>query len=251
MSSSQAGATDSKPLKWGKSSFPKLSAFVGLLVAFIALIAISDTDLSLFVLPNYPQNAYAGKVVWITGGSSGIGASLAKDLALAGAQVVISARRLDKLNEVVDSLKTRLSAASRPIPLVLPLDVLDFDEQKKALDNILSTYGKLDVVVLNAGRTQRSLAVNTSIDVTKEIFDLNFISTVNLARITLPHFLQQGSGQMVVVSSVAGKFGVPISSSYAASKFALQGYFDSLRAEVHSHGVHVSTICPGLLYQAT
>jgi dehydrogenase/reductase SDR family protein 7 len=104
------------------------------------------------------------------------------------------------------------------------------------VSTILKKYGRIDSVVLNAGRSQRSLAVNTEISVTKEIMDLNYISTVNLVRLTLPSMLSQKSGQYVVISSLSGKFGVPISSSYSSSKFALQGYFDSLRGEVSSEG---------------
>jgi short-subunit dehydrogenase len=158
---------------------------------------------------------------------------------------VLSARREGHLNELATTLRSSLPP-SVPSPFVLPLDVLDLDAQKKALGAIISKFGRIDSLVLNAGRAQRSLASNTSLEVTQEIFQLNFFAAVNLATITLPQFSNQGSGQFVVISSVAGKFGVPISSSYAASKFALQGYFDSLRAEVSAQGIQVSSICPGL-----
>ena len=131
------------------------------------------------------------------------------------------------------------------IPISVPLDVLSFEKQKEAHDTIIKKFGKIDSIVLNAGRTQRSLALDTDISQTKEILELNFFSTVNLARIVLKDMALKKSGNVIVISSVAGKFGVPISSSYSASKFALQGYFDSLRAEVSSQGIHVTTVCPG------
>ena len=125
------------------------------------------------------------------------------------------------------------------------VDVTSHDEQKEVLDTILSKFRKIDILVLNAGRSQRSLAVNTPIEDTKSLFDLNVIGAIDLTRHILPHMLKNGDGHIVAISSVTGKFGVPISSSYSASKFAMQGYFDSLRGEVDYQGVRVTVICPG------
>ena len=129
-------------------------------------------------------------------------------------------------------------------PLSLTVDATESAKQKQALDSVVKKFGKIDILVLNAGRSQRSLAVNTPIEDTKSIFDLNIISAIDLTRNTLPHMLENGNGHIVAISSVtgkngilacstfqfphmiqycnSGKFGVPISSSYSASKFAMQ-----------------------------
>ncbi|CAM9191904.1 unnamed protein product, partial [Ectocarpus fasciculatus] len=182
---------------------------------------------------------FNGKVVWITGASSGIGASLARDLSRNGAQVVISARRADALQEVA------LSCTGQLKPFVLPLDVTDHEAQQAALDTIISKFGRLDTLVLNAGRSQRAVAADTSFEDTKSLFDLNVFAVIHLAKITLPHFLERQSGQFVVVSSVSGFLGTPIGSSYSATKFALHGYFDALRAELADDNIHVVMVCPG------
>jgi short-subunit dehydrogenase len=105
----------------------------------------------------------------------------------------------------------------------------------------------VDVVVNNAGISQRSRAVETRLDVEKALFDVNYFGTVELTRHLLPHFLERKSGHIVVISSVVGKLGTPIRTSYAASKHALHGYFDSLRAELDGTGISVSLVCPGYI----
>ena len=215
-----------------------LGSILAILLAW--LLAISDCDLPVFLLPKTPDNAFEDKVIWITGASSGIGAALATDLAMLGARVIMSARRKDKLQAVAASI-----TGAKHKPQVLPLDVMDYIAQKSAIEVILQEHGRIDSVVLNAGKSQRSLAVNTSQQESRDILELNFFSTVELTRMVLPSMQTQKSGHIVVISSVAGKFGVPISSSYSASKYALQGYYDSLRGEIMSDNIKVTMINPG------
>lgn len=215
--------------------------FLGAIALLAALWFCCDADIALVLAPSPPANAFEGKVIWITGASSGIGASLTKDLVRAGAKVVISARRASMLEDLVWECR----GLGKFGPISMPLDVLDLKKQEEVIANIYAMVGQIDMVVLNAGRSQRSLAVDTDISVTRDLMELNYISAVNIVRLTLPHMLRRKEGYYVVVSSLSGKFGVPISSSYSASKFALQGYFDSLRGEVSSEGIHVSTVCPG------
>lgn len=184
-----------------------------LLCLAISLFSLMDADLLGYLYP--AAGDFNGKVVWITGASSGIGASLARDLTRKGAQVIISARRADALREVAATC----SGPHRPV--VLPLDVTDHSAQKAALNEILNQFGRIDSVVLNAGRSQRSIAADTSFEDTKSLFDLNVFAVIHLAKIVLPAFLSQKSGQFVVVSSVSGFLGTPIGSSYSATKFAL------------------------------
>lgn len=211
--------------------------------AFVAWFKLVDADWTTYLydaLLGPDPNRISSKVVWIIGASSGIGADLARQYAAAGAQVILSARREDELRKVAASCTN-----TQYTPIVSPMDVLDFASHEAAFQRILTQCKRLDVCVLNAGRTQRSLAEDTSLEVTRQMLELNVFSQINLAQVVLPTFLDQRAGTFLVTSSVAGKSGVPISSSYAASKHALHGYFDSLRLEVADRGVDVCLSCPG------
>lgn len=162
-----------------------------LAAVLIGLFLKNDADLSLIFMPKVPENSYKGKVVWITGASSGIGASLAEDLTKLGANVIISARRTDKLEEVASKCSKFGES-----PDVLPLDVTIPDEQQKAFDFIMNKYGRIDSLVLNAGISQRNTANDTPYSVTKNMFEVNFFSFVSLTKIVLPTLLKQQSGQV-------------------------------------------------------
>ena len=209
----------------------------------IGLHLASDTDLFLKYLPftsDDAHTAFSQKVVWITGASSGIGAQLARDYAAAGAQVVISARREDQLNTV-----GRECSLLGKHPLILPLDVTDYVAQKEAVSSIIEEYGHIDILVLNAGRSQRSLALETDLEHTRSLMELNVMSYIALAKEVGPMMVKRGKGDIVVVGSVAGKTPSPLQSTYSATKFALQGYFDVLRSELYQYGVNVLLVCPG------
>ena len=223
------------------------------LVAFVAWLLLFDADSTTYLslaAAGIDSAVIRGKVVWIVGASSGIGEALAIELAKHGAKVVLSARRKAELDRVA-------ALCVGPFPaFVLPLDVLDYDAHPKALAALLAKHGSLDIAVLNAGRTQRALAETTEVEVTRQMLDLNVISQISIAKQCLTHFLAKpeplagaGSGQQrglfVVTSSVSGKFGAPVASSYCATKHALHGYFDALRLEVADRGVGVCMVCPG------
>lgn len=207
--------------------------------AVIGIFLTSDCDLFLYLALPPPENAFQGKVVWITGASSGIGASLALEIVKSGGEVIISARREDLLDEVAKNC-----SYFGKEPMVLPLDVTNYENQKKAYDKIINKYGKIDSLVLNAGRSQRAPALDTDIHDTEDLMKLNYFSFVSLARTVVPAMVSHGGGQVflfeffliafhrdenvleflsqvVVVSSVSGKFGTPVGSSYSGTKFAL------------------------------
>jgi dehydrogenase/reductase SDR family member 7 len=209
-------------------------------VVLLALFFKSDTDLPLFVAPYEQKNSFAGKVVWITGASSGIGAALAEDMVKAGAKVIISARRVAQLEKVADSC-----AKVGERPFVLPLDVVDFTAHQEAYAVVLRNFGIVDSLVLNAGQTQRNTALDTDLAVTQDLMNLNFMSYVALTKLVLPDMLRRKDGQIVVTSSLSGIIGTPLGSSYSATKFALHGYFNALRAEVFMQGINVLIVCPG------
>ena len=179
------------------------------------------------------------KVVWITGASSGIGAALAQAFAREGATLVLSARRQAELVEV--------AATCEGQPLVLPLDLARSETFPELVETVMTRLGRIDVVVHNGGISQRALAKETRLDVDRRVMEVNYFGAVALTKAVLPFMLEAKAGQFVVISSVMGKIGTPLRSAYAASKHALHGFFDCLRAEVADDGLFVSLICPGYI----
>merc|ERR1712227_680434 len=184
------------------------------------------------------------KVIWITGASSGIGAALAVEASRHGAKLVLTARRTDALEEVKQNCIKQGNISEEDI-LVLPLDMCDLQSHSGALKKVLDKFGKLSVLINNAGRSQRARWEHTDIAVDKDMFELNVFSIINLTRLVLPHMLDTGEGTVAVMSSCAGKSGVPFSGTYTASKHALHGYFESLRTEKVGSGVDICLLCPG------
>ncbi len=185
---------------------------------------------------------FDNKLVWITGASSGIGEYLAYALNEEGARLVLSSRKTDELNRVKSRCKHPDSVH------VIPLDVSDQDAIPKAVEEVISSFGSIDILINNAGISQRELALNTQLSVDRQIMDVNYFGTIALTKAVAPHMQTRRAGQIVVISSVMGKIGVPYRSAYAASKHALHGFFDSLRAELYPDGIRVSLICPGYVH---
>lgn len=177
------------------------------------------------------------QVVWITGASSGIGAALAEAFARDGARLILSARRRVELEQV--------AARCDGEPFILPLDLARSDELASHVSTVLARFGRIDVLVHNGGVSQRSRVADTHLDVDRRIMEVNYFGAVALTKAVLPTLLRAGSGHIVVVSSVMGKLGTPLRSAYAASKHALHGFFDCLRAEIADDGLFVTLICPG------
>ena len=183
------------------------------------------------------------KVVWVTGASAGIGEAIALEFASRGAKVVLSARRKEQLEAVAK----KASEAGASGTLILPLDLNELDSFQPAMDQILEKWGQIDVLVNNAGISQRALVKDTEVAVDERLMKINYLGTVGLTKVVLPHLLAQKSGAIGVVSSLVGKFGTPYRSSYAASKHALHGFFDSLRTEVYDKGLTITILCPGFI----
>ena len=185
------------------------------------------------------------KVAWITGASSGIGEALSVAYAKESCRLVLSARREDELERV----KKRCIEAGLmgDDVLVLPLDVTREEDMPAAVERVLQHFGQIDLLINNAGISQRSLFVDTDISVYRTIFNVDVIGPIALTKAVLPVMLKQGSGNLVVTSSIAGKVGVPYRTGYCAAKHAIMGFYDSLRAELHGTGVRVTTILPGFV----
>jgi dehydrogenase/reductase SDR family protein 7B len=184
---------------------------------------------------------FSDKVAWVTGASSGIGEALAPLLAARGATLVISARREDQLRRV------QAACANAERHLILPLDMSEGAAFGPALQLVLARFGRVDLLVHCAGISQRAYAAETQIEVDRRIMEVNYFGPVALTKQVLPSMLARRAGQIVVVSSLLGKFGAPNRSAYCASKHALVGFFDSLRAEVAGDGITVTMICPGFV----
>jgi dehydrogenase/reductase SDR family protein 7 len=191
------------------------------------------------------EYTFEGKVVWITGASSGIGEALAKALAGSGARVVFSARRESELQRVRDECIA--AGADSGDLLVLPLDVVDYDALPAAVEAILKRFGRVDMLVNNAGNSQRSFCLDTDMQVYRTLIELNVLGQIAVTKAILPVLVEQGSGHILVTASVAGKVGVPLRTGYCAAKHAVMGFFDSLRTEVAHLGIRVTTIVPGFI----
>lgn len=178
-----------------------------------------------------------GKRIWITGASSGLGEALAHEAAHQGAQLVLSARSRDKLVQLAKALPGSADAQVVPLDLTVPAS---FAEAYRAA-------GRVDILVNNGGISQRSTAMETQMDVVRKVMETNFFGHVALTKVILPDMVDRGSGHIVVTSSVVGHLGTPMRSTYAASKHALHGYYDSLRYELRQHNVDVTIVCPGYI----
>lgn len=189
--------------------------------------------------------SFADKVVWITGASSGIGEGLAKEFSNRGAKLVLSARNQAQLQRVADECIAKGSPAEHI--LVLPLDVGELDTMAAAKDRVIAAFGRIDMLINNAGISQRSLCLETDLSVYQTMMHVNVLGQIALTKQVLPVMVEQGEGMMVVTSSVAGKVGAPIRTGYCAAKHAVMGFFDSLRTEVAHLGIKVTTITPGFI----
>lgn len=184
---------------------------------------------------------YQGKWIWITGASSGIGRELAFLYDKLGAHLILSSRNLRKLEAVKDH------CTGKGEKHLVALDLEKYDEMEEKVSQVLKITSRIDILVNNGGISQRSYASETDLNVTQRLMNVNFMGTVALSMALLPYMTKVGDGQIVVISSVVGKYGSPFRSSYSASKHALHGFFDSLRLEVENLGIDITIICPGFV----
>ena len=184
-----------------------------------------------------------GKVIWITGASSGIGEALAYALARKNTRLILSARRKEELARV----KGNCPAAGQANIRILPLDLEKSDTLKLSVEAALQLFGHIDILINNGGIGQRSLVAETSLSVDRKLMETNYFGAIALTKYLLPHFIARKTGHFVSISSLTGKFGTPYRSGYAASKHALHGFFDALRAEHHKDNIRVTMICPGFI----
>ena len=180
-----------------------------------------------------------GKTVWITGASSGIGEGLAKAMCAAGAAVILSGRRVAELDRVAGGIGCEA--------LVLPFEATDYAALPAIVEKARAWRGGIDMLVNNAGISQRSLALDTGFDVYRRLMEIDFFAPLRLTQLVLPAMVERGSGHLMAISSVAGKAGSPLRTGYCAAKHAVVGYFDALRAEIDRYAVGVTVVTPGFV----
>jgi short-subunit dehydrogenase len=183
-----------------------------------------------------------GKVVWITGASSGIGRALALACGRAGARLILSARSAAALEAVA----RETGAEAR----VIPLDLTHLGELPGAAAEALAAFGGVDIMVHNAGVAVRERVADVSLEVHEQVLRTNYLGPVVLTQALLPAMRARGGGRFVVISSLSGKYGGPLLGAYAGSKHALHGYFETLRGEERERGIAVTIVVPGFIRTA-
>lgn len=186
------------------------------------------------------MNYFENKIIWITGSSSGIGEGFVNHLSNVDCKLVISARRKEELERVKNA-----NANAKADILIYPMDLTQADQISTAVAQVKSEVGDVDLVIHSGGISQRDLVLDTSMEVQRQIMEVNYFGTIDLARQLLPGMVNKQSGHHVVITSAVGIISTPLRSGYCASKHALHGFFDSLRAEHYKDNVDVTLICPG------
>lgn len=184
---------------------------------------------------------FAAQTIWITGASSGIGEALADAFLKQGARVILSGRRLEELKRVAAQAPNRC--------LLLPFESTDYQALPDVVERAWAWTGQVDLLINNAGISQRSLALDTHLDVYRQLIEVDYMAPLALTQLVLPKMVARQAGHLAVVSSVAGKVGTPLRSGYCGAKHAVIGYFDAIRAEVEqAYGIAVSVILPGSVH---
>ena len=184
---------------------------------------------------------FKNKTVLITGASSGIGEALVNVFVNRGAKTIISGRNVAELTRVKNS-------SSNPANVeILVLDLANYNAIAQTIQNFFGIDGTVDILINNAGLSQRSMAIETALSVDEQLINTNLLGTIALTKAVLPFMLKNSTSQIVVISSVMGKLGAPLRSSYAAAKHGLHGFFDTLRAELKNNNLKVLMVCPGFV----
>lgn len=179
--------------------------------------------------------------VWITGASSGIGEACAYRYAAQGCRLILTSSSRQKLEDVADRCRQKGAKDLR----VLPYDLGEPDGIKLLVREAWNAFGGIDILYCNAGISQRTSVEDTPLPMVRRIMEVNFFAPVALAEAILPLMVSNGGGRIAVTTSIAGRFGFPLRCAYSASKHALYGFFETLRAENHGKGISVTIVCPG------
>lgn len=187
------------------------------------------------------MGSIAKKTIWVTGASSGIGESLTYQLNQMGCKLVISSRNEAELRRV------KKNSHNSDTIKIIPLDLANFKGLALKTKEAITAFGTIDILINNAGISQRSYIADTDFEVYEKLMNVNYLGTIALTKALLPHFTERKKGHFVTVTSLMGKFGSPLRSGYCAAKHALHGFFDVLRMEHEEDGIAVTLICPGFV----
>ena len=179
--------------------------------------------------------------VWITGASSGIGEACAYRYAAQGARLILTSSSAERLEKVAE--KCRAAGATQVV--VLPYDFSSNDDIEALVQSAWDATEGIDIVMLNAGISQRTNVEDTSMEMVRKIMEVNYFAPVAIAKAMLPRMIAAGGGKIAVTTSIAGRFGFPLRCGYSSSKFALYGFFETLQAEYYDAGIRVTIVCPG------
>lgn len=185
---------------------------------------------------------YQGKTIWITGASSGIGEAFARAFYREGANLILSSRREEVLQQVKESLGEEISHVK-----IISLDLTDSSSFREKAREALAAFGQIDLLINNGGVSQRATVLESEMETYRRLMEINYFGSVGLTKQVLPHMVERKSGHIIVTSSVAGKIGTRYRSGYSASKHAVQGFFNSLRQEMYEHNIAVTLLCPGFI----
>lgn len=183
---------------------------------------------------------FENKTIWITGASSGIGEACAYLFAKEKANLILTGTRADKLIEVQQVCLKNGGRCE-----VLPYDLSDLGGISVLVEKALECFGRIDVMFNNAGISQRAKAGETILEVDRKIMEVNYFAPVKITKLLLPEMIRNGGGIFATTTSIAGRFGFPLRSAYAASKHALYGFFESVQAEYYTDHIRSVLICPG------
>jgi short-subunit dehydrogenase len=183
---------------------------------------------------------FSGKRIWITGASSGIGKAIAIALSSKNPQLILSGRNQNELDIVGGLCREKGCSVS-----IVPFDLGDNSSIEKAVKTVFEYGTNIDCLFHFGGISQRSLVNETPVSIDRKIFEVNFFGAITLTKAILPEMIKNGGGHIAITTSIVGKFGFPYRSSYSASKHALHGFFESLRAENTQNNIRVSMIIPG------
>jgi len=187
------------------------------------------------------MNYFDGKIIWITGASSGIGEALTKTLSNYDTKIIISSRNIGELERVK-------SECNNPENIkILRLDLAENDKALSWVDDAWSLFGSVDILINNGGIGQASLSLETKNEVERKIFEVNYFGNVALSKALIPKMLKNGGGQIAVVGSIAGKFGQQNLAAYSASKAAVTLYYESLKEELHELPIKIQVVSPGFI----
>lgn len=184
---------------------------------------------------------FSNKVVWITGSSSGIGEATAYEFAREGAILILTALEADILEKVA----ARCEELGSPKTATLPFDLSLKDQVGRLAEQAWNLFGHIDIFYNNAGISQRGSTCETEMHVIDKIMDINWFAPVIMTKVILPKMIARGGGQLVVTTSINGRFGFPLRCAYSSSKHALYGFFETVQAEYYNDNIRVTIVCPG------